>query len=94
VGGFGYFDTTDHQYHLTALPEVADFSISAILVQPDAIWMHAFSFCEYGCPPGRVIRYDRKGEAIRKFDLPDGVYGFSASKNRLLAYTNFGRSFS
>jgi hypothetical protein len=90
VGGFGYFDATDRQYHLFALPEVADFSISPILVQPDVIWMNAFWACEYGCPPGKVLRYDRKSQAIRKYELPDNVYGFVASGNRLLAYTNFG----
>lgn len=90
VGGFGYFDATNRQYHLFALPEVADFAISPILVQPDAIWMSAFWSCEYGCPPGRVLRYDRKSQAIRKYELPDNVYGFIASGNRLLAYTNFG----
>jgi hypothetical protein len=90
VGGFGYFDATDRQYHLFALPEVADFSISPILVQPDAIWMSAYWSCEYGCPPGRVLRYERKSQAIQKYELPDDVYGFIASGNRLLAYTNFG----
>ena len=90
VGGFGYFDVTDRQYHLFALPEVADSSISPILVQPDAIWMSAYWSCEYGCPPGRVLRYDRKSQAIRKYELPDNVYGFIESGDRLLAYTNFG----
>jgi hypothetical protein len=90
VGGFGYFDATDRQYHFFAPPEVADFSISPILVHPDAIWMSASWACEYGCPPGTVLRYDRKSQAIRKYELPDNVYGFIASGNRLLAYTNFG----
>jgi hypothetical protein len=90
VGGFGYFDAADRQYHLFAPPEVADFSISPILVQPDAIWMSAYWACEYGCPPGTVLRYDRKCQAIRKYELPDNVYGFIKSGTSLLAYTDFG----
>lgn len=90
LGGFGYFDATDRQYHLFALPEVVDFSISPILVKPDAIWMGAYWACEYGCPPGTILRYDRRGQTMRRYDLPDVVNGFVASGDRLLAYTNFG----
>jgi hypothetical protein len=90
VGGFGYFDATDRQYHLFALPEVADFAISPILVQPDAIWMGIFHFGEWGDSPAGVLRYDRKTHTVHKYDLPDDVNGLVASGNRLLAYTNFG----
>jgi hypothetical protein len=90
VGGFGYFDTADRQYHLFTSPEVIDCAISAIRVEPDAVWISIFHAGEYGDSSAGVLRYDRKTHAVRKYDLPDDVNGFVASGNRLLAYTRLG----
>ena len=90
VGGFGYFDATDHQYHMVALPEVADFSISPIRVEPDTVWMAIYHAGEWGDSPAGVLRYDRVTHAVRKYDLPDDVNGFVTSGNRLLVYTSSG----
>ena len=90
VGGFGYFDASDHQYHLFVPPEVADCSVSAIHVEPDAVWMGIFQFGEYGGSPVGVLRYDRKTQAVYKYELPDAVYGLTVSGNRTLAPTSSG----
>src|ERR1035437_214942 len=39
VGGFGYFDMNERRLHMFAPPEIADRSVSAINVGPDAAWM-------------------------------------------------------
>ena len=39
VGGFGYFDSSERRFQLFAAGETADWSTSAILVQPGAIWL-------------------------------------------------------
>ena len=90
VGGFGYFDASDRQYHLFVPPEIADYSVSAILVEPDALWMAIFQFGEYGGSPAGVVRYDRKAQAIRKYELPDAVYGLTVAGNRTLVATSSG----
>jgi hypothetical protein len=90
VGGFGYFDASDRQYHLFVPPEVADCSVSAIRVEPDAVWMGIFQFGEYGGSPVGVLRYDRKTQAVHKYELPDAVYGLTVSGNRTLAPTSLG----
>jgi hypothetical protein len=90
VGGFGYFDASDRQYHLFAPPEIADYSVSAIRVEPDAVWMGIFQFGEYGGSPVGVLRYDRKTQALRKYELPDAVYGLTVSGNRTLVATSSG----
>jgi hypothetical protein len=90
VGGFGYFDTADRQYHLFTPPEVVNCAISAIRVEPDAVWISIFHAGEWGDSPAGVLRYDRKTHAVRKYDLPDDVNGFVASGNRSLAYTRSG----
>jgi hypothetical protein len=90
VGGFGYFDASDRQYHLFVPPEIADYSVSAIRVEPDAVWLGIFQFGEYGGSPAGVLRYDRKAQAIRKYELPDAVYGLTTSGNRTLLPTSSG----
>jgi hypothetical protein len=90
VGGFGYFDASDRQYHLFAPPQIADYSVSAILVEPEAVWMGIFQFGEYGGSPAGVLRYDRTAQAIRKYGLPDAVYGMAVSGNRTLVATSSG----
>jgi hypothetical protein len=90
VGGFGYFDVSDRQYHLFVPPEVADCSVSAIRVEPDAVWMGVFQSGEYGGSPVGVLRYDRETQAVHKYELPDAVYGLTVSGNRTLAPTSSG----
>jgi hypothetical protein len=90
VGGFGYFDATDRQYHLFTAPEVADYSISAICVEPDTVWMGINYSGEYGGSPAGVLRYNRNTHAVHKYDLPDAVYGLITSGDRLLASTRSG----
>jgi hypothetical protein len=90
VGGFGYMDATDRQYHLFTPAEVADYSISAICVERDTVWMGISHFVEYGESPAGVLRYDRNTHAVHKYDLQDAVNGLIISGDRLLAYTRFG----
>ena len=90
VGGFGYFDTSDRRYHLFVPPEVADYSVSAIRVEPDAVWMGIFQSGEYGGSPAWVLRYDRKTQVLHKYGLPDAVYGLTVSGNRTLVSTSSG----
>jgi hypothetical protein len=87
VGGFGYSDATDQQYHLFDPPEVVNYAISAIHVDPETVWMGILQSGEYGPCSAGVLRFDRKTQAMRKYDLPDPIYGFVASEDRLLAYT-------
>ncbi len=90
VGGFGYFDTADLQYHLIAPPELAAFSVSALRVAPDAVWLGIFQFGEYGGSPAGVLRYDRHTQSVRKYELPDAVYGFAGAGDATLLATSFG----
>ncbi|HEX4275713.1 MAG TPA: hypothetical protein VHZ74_10180 [Bryobacteraceae bacterium] len=90
VGSFGYFDTSDRQYHLFVPPELADYSVSAIRVEPDAVWMGIYQSGEYGGSPAGVLRYDRKTQAVHKYELPDAVYGLTISGKRTLMPTSSG----
>jgi hypothetical protein len=71
IGGFGYFSTKDEKYHLFAPPELADWSVSAIDVEPDRIWMALVDNGEWGGSSGGLLRYDRQSGAVRRFECPD-----------------------
>jgi hypothetical protein len=84
VGGFGYFDPATASYHLIAIPEIYAWSVSAILVEQDAIWLALFRRGEYGNDPGGLLRWDRNTQQVRRWDMPsiatslarngDGIY--------------------
>lgn len=90
VGGFGYFDLKDRGLHMFAPPEMADWSVSAIAVAPDAVWMALVANGEYGGSSGGLLRYDRQSVAVRRFEFPDVTVQLIRSAGRILAATDFG----
>jgi hypothetical protein len=57
VGGFGYFDPATRKYTLFAPPEIADWSVTAIIVEPGAVWT--------GLAARRVRRSERRRAEVR-----------------------------
>jgi len=90
VGGFGYFSTTDRTYHLFTPPEIAGWSVSAIDVEAEAVWMALVASGEYGGASGGLLRFDRQTESLRRFELPDIAVQFIQAGGKLLAATDFG----
>jgi len=70
VGGFGYFDTATASYRLIAPPEIYAWSVSAILVEPDAVWLSLYRRGEYGNYPGGLLRWDRNTTTVRRWEMP------------------------
>jgi len=70
VGGFGYFDAATRSYRLYSPPEIHRWSVSAIRVEPDFIWLGLYHFGEYGGDPADLfLRWDRKTEEVRRFNV-------------------------
>ena len=70
VGAFGYFDTATREYTLFSPKQVASYEISALYVQPDAVWIALDHFVEdISKKPGGLIRWDRTTHAVRKYAL-------------------------
>jgi hypothetical protein len=90
VGGFGYFDATDRKYHLFKPLEIAGWSVSAIDIEADAVWMALVASGEYGGSSGGLLRYDRQSGSVRHFELPDIGVQFIEAGGKLLAATDFG----
>ncbi len=69
LGGFGYFDTATATYHLMAPPEIYAWSVSAILVEPDCVWLALYHRGEYGDTAGGLLRWDRNAAALQSFPV-------------------------
>jgi hypothetical protein len=69
VGGFGYFDTATRPYRLYSPSQIHRWSVSAIRVEPDFIWLGLHRRGEYGNALGGLLRWDRKTEEVRLFDV-------------------------
>jgi len=84
TGGLGYFDPATASYHLYAPPEIAAWSVSAILVESDCVWLALDHRGEYGNYPGGLLRWDRNTQTVRRWEMPwiattmarsdDGIY--------------------
>jgi len=70
LGGFGYFDPATAQYHLIAVPEIYDWSVSGILVEADSIWLALYRRGEFGNYPGGLLRWDRSAQSVQRWDMP------------------------
>ena len=90
VGGFGFFDLSERKLHLFAPPEIADWSVSAIDVGPDAVWMVLVSSGEYGGSSGGLLRYDHQSGLVRHFELLDLGVDLIRTGGKILIATHFG----
>src|SRR6185437_10296527 len=66
VGGFGYFDPNTREYRLYSPAEIQKWSVSAILVGRDYIWLGLEHRGEYGNTAGGLLRWDRNTEEVTR----------------------------
>ena len=71
TGGFGYFDINDRKYRIFSPPEVAKWSATSMLVEPDAVWVGLAHRGEWGTSYGGLLRYDRSTKESELLKLPD-----------------------
>jgi len=91
VGAFGYFDTATRTYTLFSPPEVARYEISAILVEPDNVWLALDRFGEdISTSPGGLARWNRMTHEIHKYPLEFGVNSIRAEGDSLRLKTRDG----
>jgi hypothetical protein len=90
VGGFGFFDTQTERYKVYSPPEVVDWSVGAMLVEPEVIWLGLENHGEYGNTSGGLLRWNRRMGNITKFELPDRIFEIARVGSSLLLATDFG----
>lgn len=90
TGGFGFRDAATGESKLFTPPEVVDWSVSAMAVEPEAVWMTLVRRGEWGDQSGGLLRYDRATGTVRKSPFADLAHGLAVAGGRVFAATEFG----
>jgi hypothetical protein len=90
VGGFGYFDTETRQFRLHSPPQIRDYSVSAMLVESDSVWLGLATGGEWGAFGAGAIHLSPTGEALGRISLEEPVSGIVRVDGGLLMATSFG----
>jgi hypothetical protein len=91
VGAFGFFDTLTRKYTLFSPPEVAPYEVSAILVEPDSVWLGLDRFIEdISTEPGGLVRWDRTTHAVKSYPLEFAIEKIGRQGDSLRLATRYG----
>lgn len=91
VGAFGYFDTSARSYTLFAPPEVAACEVSAILVQPEWVWVALDHFGEdISKFPCGLVQWDTATHQIKTYPLEFVIESIRAEGDSLRLKTRGG----
>ena len=90
VGDIGYYDEARHDWVFLHLPEMADWSTSALLVEPGEIWVGLLRNGEDAGTSGGLLRYDRTAKRATRIPLPDTIDKIVRIGKRLYCGTSGG----
>jgi hypothetical protein len=90
VGDVGYFDEAAHDWVFLHIPEMASWSTSALLVEPDTIWVGLVHNGEGASSSGGLLRYDRSTHQASTIPLPDVIDKVVRIGKRLYCGTDGG----
>lgn len=90
IGGFGMFNSTTRQFELRYPQEMAEWSVSALLVEDDAVWMALEERTEGQARPGGLVRWDRATHEIQRWPGVPRSLGIARKGERLYMATDEG----
>jgi hypothetical protein len=90
VGGFGSFDTQTREYRTYSPEDIKRWSATAMLVEPEAIWLGLAHRGEYGDSGGGVLRFNRATQKVTRLVLQETVSAIARAGDRLVVATAFG----
>jgi hypothetical protein len=90
VGAFGYLDQSDGKFHMFSPPEIRDWSVSAIRVEGEVVWLGLSSKGEWGDSAGGLLRVDLQTMKVQKYDNDGVVNDFARVEDRLYVATSAG----
>jgi hypothetical protein len=83
VGGFGYFDADTAAYRLYSPPEIQRWSVSAILVETDSVWLALYRRGEFANSAGGLLRWDRNSTQAQSFAVPEVATSIARAGNAI-----------
>ncbi len=89
-GGFGYFNGAMRSFEMYSPEAVKRASVSAVLVEPERIWLGLEHRGEYGSSGMGVIEFDRSKKETRKIEVPGVVLGLARAGKKIVMATEFG----
>ena len=92
VGGVGYFDTSRSAYTLLKIREVVQWSVSAILVENQSVWIGLVGHPEGPDQSGGLLRYDLKTGTTEKYPIDETVLRIVRVDDRVYLATSRGLS--
>ncbi len=90
LGGYGYFDTQTHKYHLHYVSEWAAWAASAFYKSQDSIWVGIRNQGDGPAIPGGVLQYHSKTRAVIHYEIPEVVFVIQKYKNFMVFGTANG----
>ncbi len=90
VGDIGYFDEATQDWVFLHVPEMADWSTSALLVEPDAVYVGRIRNGESTPVSGGLLRYDRATHKTAIVPLPETIDKIVRVGRRLYCGTSGG----
>lgn len=89
VGAIGSLDVAG-EYVFLRIPELFDWSVEGLLVEPDAIWAGRVRHPEGVDRSGGLLRYDRKTRQIRLYEVPDVIHAIARVGGAIFLGTHHG----
>jgi hypothetical protein len=77
-------------YAFLRIPELFDWSVQGLLVEPAAIWAGRVSHGEGADHSGGLLRYDRKTRRVRLYDIPDEIHAIAHVGDAVFVGTGHG----
>jgi|GEM_PF-2659581 len=90
VGGVGYFDTINSKYTFLKIPELAPWSVSALLLDDQILWIGLVGHPEGSDYSGGLLRHDLKIGGTRKYPIDDVVLRIKRWNGRTYLTTSGG----
>ena len=90
VGDIGYYDETAHSWNFLHLPEMVDWSASALLVETAAIYVGLARFSDGTATSGGLLRYDRESKKVTRIDISNEIEKIIRVGPRLYCGTSDG----
>jgi hypothetical protein len=90
IGDIGYFDIATQDWVFLHLSEMADWSTSALLVEPEAVWVGLVRHDDGAGASGGLLRYDQATHKVTTIPLADQIDRIVRVGKRLYCGTSGG----
>ena len=89
VGGIGSVNAAG-VYQMIRIPELFDWSVSALLVEPDTIWIARVVHPEGADHSGGLLEYNRRSRRVSVHPVPDVITSIVRAEGALFLGTTHG----